>query len=55
MAEACPAVAKDASGNTFEMSGAGTFSRVTSPSRQPVHITRKSPSGMVLDTGRWLA
>jgi hypothetical protein len=54
-AEACPAVAKDASGNTFEMSGAGTFSPRDKSVTAAGTFTRKSPSGMVLDTGVWLA
>jgi len=53
--EACPAVAKDASGNTFEMSGAGTFSRTDKSMTAAGTFTRKSPSGTVLDTGVWLA
>ncbi len=54
-AEACPAVAKDASGNTFEMSGAGTFSPKDKSVTAAGTFTRKSPSGTVLDTGVWLA
>lgn len=54
-AEACPAVAKDASGNTFEMSGAGTFSPTDKSVTAAGTFTRKSPSGTVLDTGVWLA
>lgn len=54
-AEACPAVAKDASGNTFEMSGAGTFSPHDKSVTAAGTFTRKSPSGTVLDTGVWLA
>ena len=54
-AEACPAVAKDASGNTFEMSGAGTFSPHDKSVTAAGTFTRKSPSGTVFDTGVWLA
>lgn len=54
-AEACPAVAKDANGNTFEMSGAGTFSPQDKSVTAAGTFTRKSPSGRVLDTGVWLA
>src|SRR5208337_1923983 len=53
--EACPAVAKDASGNTFEMSGAGTFSALDKSVTAAGTFARKSPSGTVLDTGIWLA
>ena len=54
-AEACPAVAKDANGNTFEMSGAGTFSPHDKSVTAAGTFTRKSPLGTVLDTGVWLA
>lgn len=54
-AEACPAVAKDANGNTFEMSGAGTFSPHDKSVTAAGIFTRKSPSGTVLETGVWLA
>jgi hypothetical protein len=51
----CPATAKDASSNTFEMSGAGTFSPHDKSVTAAGTFARKSPSGMVLDTGVWLA
>ena len=54
-AEACPALAKDASGNAFELSGAGAFSPHDKSVTAAGTFTRKSPSGMVLDTGVWLA
>jgi hypothetical protein len=54
-AEACPAVAKDASGNTFEMSGAGIFSPHDKSVTAAGTFTRKSSSGRVLDAGIWLA
>ena len=54
-AEACPAVVKDASGNTFELSGAGAFSPHDKSVTAAGTFTRKSSSGMVLDTGVWLA
>ncbi len=53
--EACPAVAKDANGNMFEMSGAGAFSPHDKSVTAAGTFARKSPSGMVLDTGIWLA
>jgi hypothetical protein len=53
--EACPAVAKASSGDTFELSGAGTFSPHDKSVMAAGTFTRKSPSGMVLDTGVWLA
>jgi len=54
-AEACPAVAKDANGSTFEMSGAGTFSPHDKSVTAAGTFTRKSSSGTVLDTGVWFA
>jgi len=54
-AEACPAVAKDANGSSFEMSGAGTFSLHDKSVTAAGTFTRKSPSGTLLDTGVWLA
>ncbi len=53
-AEACPAVAKDANGNTFEISGAGTFSPHDKSVTAAGTFTRKSPSGTALETGVWL-
>ncbi len=54
-AEACPAIAKASSGDTFEMSGAGTFSPHDKSVTAAGTFTRKSSSGTVLDTGVWLA
>ncbi len=54
-AEACPAVAKDANGSTFEMSGAGTFSPHDKSVTAAGTFNHKSPAGMVLDTGVWIA
>lgn len=54
-AEACPAVAKEANGSTFEMSGAGTFSPHDKSVAAAGTFTRKSPSGTVLEAGVWIA
>jgi hypothetical protein len=54
-AEACPAVAKAASGDTFGLSGAGTFSPRDKSVTAAGTFTRKSSAGMVLDVGVWLA
>jgi hypothetical protein len=53
--EACPAVARAASGEIFELSGAGTFSPHDKSVMAAGTFARKSPSGIVLDTGVWLA
>jgi hypothetical protein len=52
---ACPAVVKSAKGDSYEMSGAGTF---TSPGKSVTAAgtyTHKSSGGMVLETGVWIA
>jgi len=49
-----PAVAKDASGNTSN-ERRGNLSPRDKSSQAAGTFTRKSPSGMVLDTGVWLA
>jgi hypothetical protein len=54
-AEACPAVARATSGETFELSGAGTFSPHDKSVTAAGTFTRKSPSGVALDTGVWLS
>jgi len=54
-AEACPAVAKDASGNTFEMSGAGMFDAQSKSVKAAGTYTHKSPNGNVLEIGVWIA
>lgn len=54
-AEACPAVAKDANGSTFEMSGAGMFDAQSKSVEAAGTYTHKSPNGNVLETGVWIA
>lgn len=54
-AEACPAVTKDASGNMFEMSGAGMFDAQSKSVKAAGTYTHKSPNGKVLETGVWVA
>ncbi|HUJ32106.1 MAG TPA: hypothetical protein VLY23_12550 [Candidatus Acidoferrum sp.] len=54
-ADACPAIAKTASGDTFELSGAGTFSPHDKSVMAAGTFTRKSPAGVVIETGVWLA
>jgi hypothetical protein len=52
---ACPAVAKANAGDSFEMSGAGTFDPKSKSVKAAGTYTHKSPSGNVLETGVWLA
>jgi hypothetical protein len=47
----CPAVAKSANGDSYEMSGAGTFDAQTSSVKAAGTFTHKSPNGNVLETG----
>jgi len=54
-AEACPAVAKDANGSTFEMSGAGMFDAQSKSVEAAGTYTHKLPNGNVLETGLWIA
>ncbi len=52
---ACPAVVKSSDGGSYELSGAGTF---TSPGKSVTAagtFTHKSPDGVVLETGVWVA
>jgi hypothetical protein len=51
----CPAVAKSANGDSYEMSGAGTFDSETRWVKAAGTFTHKSPRGNVLETGVWLA
>jgi hypothetical protein len=51
----CPAVAKSASGDSYEISGAGTFDAQTRSVKAAGTFTHKSPNGNVLETGVWLA
>jgi len=53
--EACPAIARATSGDTFELSGVGSFSPRNKSVTAAGTFARKSPAGMVLDTGVWLA
>jgi len=54
-AEACPAVAKDVNGSSFEMSGAGLFDAQSESVKAAGTYTHKSPNGNVLETGVWIA
>jgi hypothetical protein len=52
---ACPAVAKANAGDSYEMSGAGTFDPQSKSVKAAGTYTHKSPSGNVLETGVWIA
>ena len=51
----CPAVTKANAGDSYEMSGAGTFEVQSKSVKVAGTYTHKSPSGNVLETGVWLA
>ena len=51
----CPATVKATQGDTYEMSGAGTFDEQNKSVKAAGTFTRKSPNGNVLETGVWLA
>lgn len=51
----CPATAKAEQGDSYEMSGAGTFDAQDKSVKAAGTFTHKSPNGNVLDTGVWLA
>ena len=50
----CPATAKANEGDSYEMSGAGTFSAQSKSVKGAGTYTHKSPNGNVLETGVWL-
>ena len=51
----CPAVVKSPNGDTYEMSGAGTFSTQGKSATAAGTFTHKSSNGTVLETGVWIA
>ena len=51
----CPAVVKSANGDSYEMSGAGTFTSQSKSVTAAGTFTHKSIDGMVLQTGVWTA
>jgi len=51
----CPAVVKSANGDSYEMSGAGTFSPQSKLVTAAGTFTHKSADGTVLETGVWTA
>lgn len=51
----CPAVAKSANGDSYEISGAGTFHTKNKSVQAAGTFNRKSTNGNVLETGVWTA
>jgi hypothetical protein len=51
----CPATGKATQGDTYEMSGAGTFEAQSKSVKAAGTFSHKSPNGNVLETGVWLA
>ena len=51
----CPAVVKSANGDSYEMSGAGSFNTQSKSVQAAGTFAHKSANGTVLDTGVWIA
>jgi hypothetical protein len=51
----CPATARTNAGDSYEMSGAGTFDAQNKSVKAAGTYTHRSPNGNVLETGVWLA
>src|SRR3984957_6457567 len=51
----CPAVAKSANGDSYEISGAGTFDPQSKSVKAAGTFNHKSTNGNVLETGVWTA
>jgi hypothetical protein len=51
----CPAVAKSANGDSYEISGAGTFDAQNKSVKAAGIFNHKSTNGNVLETGVWIA
>ncbi len=51
----CPAVAKSANGDSYEISGAGMFDAHNKAVQAAGTYTYKSPNGNILDSGVWIA
>jgi hypothetical protein len=54
-ASTCPAVVKSAQGDSYEMSGAGTFSPGSKSVTATGAFTHRSADGNALETGIWIA
>jgi len=51
----CPATAKSNQGDSYELSGAGTFDAQSKSAKAAGTFTHKSPDGNTLETGIWIA
>jgi hypothetical protein len=51
----CPAVAKSASGDSYEISGAGTFDTESKSVKAAGTFHHKTPNGNMIETGVWTA
>ena len=51
----CPAVAKSANGDSYEVSGAGTFELQSKSVKAAGTFNHKSANGSLLETGVWIA
>jgi hypothetical protein len=51
----CPAVAKSANGDSYEISGAGTFDLTNKSVKAAGTFNHKATNGNVLETGVWIA
>jgi hypothetical protein len=51
----CPATVKSANGDSYEMSGAGTFNTQSKSVKVTGTFTHKSSNGNVVETGVWIA
>jgi hypothetical protein len=51
----CPAVAKSANGDSYEISGAGTFDTGSKSVKAAGTFHHKTPNGNMIDTGVWTA
>jgi hypothetical protein len=51
----CPAVAKSANGDSYEISGAGTFDAENKSVKAAGMFSHKSTNGNVIETGVWIA
>lgn len=51
----CPAVAKSANGDTYEMSGAGTFDPQSKSVKAAGTFYHRTPNGNLIETGVWTA
>jgi hypothetical protein len=51
----CPAVAKSANGDSYEISGAGTFDVQNKSIKAAGMFSHKSTNGKVIETGVWIA